>query len=358
MKLLPFFFAGSLALIAQSAGNRSPGEKHAWSGEDIQTIGQNLDRALKDSLARARMVRAELAVEESRPVLDALALGARYVELITIRREAGARYSAGVADVQQALTPASRQRLEALSTASGLRPEVVEAVCAYALAPGLDYAIGRWTDTFGDYFWSVLSSTSDSCPGPFAELARVTAVVEAAGRESVIPARQTAALRRLTWQPALSKLLDLSAAQAARIEREYQSLSVAQDEIDEQLQELNTSIGDASRAAVPDAGELGRLLAQRLLLLREVRRQIDDLRTRVLAAMTDAQRALWRRLEEAHALSDSLATAECSGLLASDRPVALTSQRAYSLSGRYNYHPNTCSGLGFLTPSGGGPAPQ
>lgn len=84
---------------------------------------------------RTFQVNAELAVETQKSPIDPMALGLRYAELETIRREVAEEETKVMARMRDVLNDAQKAKLKTLEDAAKLLPLVNQAECYYLLAP-------------------------------------------------------------------------------------------------------------------------------------------------------------------------------------------------------------------------------
>ena len=83
---------------------------------------------------RQNAVAIEISGEKAKDSIDSIALGLRYAEIETIRREIAEREAATLAANRQLLTETQRSRLRTLAEASSLLPTIREAECRRLLA--------------------------------------------------------------------------------------------------------------------------------------------------------------------------------------------------------------------------------
>jgi hypothetical protein len=84
---------------------------------------------------RAAQVQREIAEETNRNTVDPMALGLRYTELESIRRELADRLTQTRQAVAAVLTDAQKQKIKALEDALKLQPVISEAQCENLLTP-------------------------------------------------------------------------------------------------------------------------------------------------------------------------------------------------------------------------------
>ena len=81
---------------------------------EIVTKNERLGRFRSEKMQRQSMVQFEIAQETGRSTLDPMAIGVRYLELETIRRELETEVNKMVAEIQGLLTLAQKARLASL----------------------------------------------------------------------------------------------------------------------------------------------------------------------------------------------------------------------------------------------------
>jgi hypothetical protein len=138
-RLSVMFFTLMAAGLAQMPGPAfSPAlrEYLALSGQQVASIvGANADniRFQMAKQLRTAQVQREIAEETARDTVDPMALGLRYMELESIRRElrdSSARTQQAIVAV---LNDAQKQKLKTLEEAARLQPLVTDAQCANLL---------------------------------------------------------------------------------------------------------------------------------------------------------------------------------------------------------------------------------
>jgi hypothetical protein len=115
---------------------------------------------------RQAVVQRELTEEMRRDTLDPTAIGLRYVELETIRREIEAEQTKTIKDIQALLTPVQRTRLDGLTEVLR-RFDLACAAVAFNLLPAL-----LPDRTGGPEEAGFLSSNSFGCPSSFVSILR------------------------------------------------------------------------------------------------------------------------------------------------------------------------------------------
>lgn len=97
----------------------------------------NLDFALwqQSRIQRTAIVQAELTVETAKSPLDPAALGIRYAELETIRREVDDEQGRVRTRIAAVLTDAQKVKVKALDDANRLQPVISDALCNNLLLP-------------------------------------------------------------------------------------------------------------------------------------------------------------------------------------------------------------------------------
>jgi Spy/CpxP family protein refolding chaperone len=108
---------------------------------------------------RIGQVQIELFQETAKPVIDAMALGVRHLELESIRRELQAEQSKVATQIQNVLTAAQKTKLQALEQAMQLQSVICEAqamnllgqrqfgAAPIAVNPFYSIPVNRWFDT-------------------------------------------------------------------------------------------------------------------------------------------------------------------------------------------------------------------
>jgi hypothetical protein len=110
----------SSAAEAVSGTYRCPGQHH----HPAEYIVSNFQG---EKARRTAQVQLELSQETSKPTIDAMALGVRYLELEAIRRELKSEQDKVLASIQNVLTPAQKAKLQALQQAMLLQSTICEA---------------------------------------------------------------------------------------------------------------------------------------------------------------------------------------------------------------------------------------
>jgi hypothetical protein len=82
---------------------------------------------VSEKLRRSVQVQIEIAQETTKPTLDAMALGLRYVELEAIRREIAADQQKTYSEVQKVLTEPQKTKVQALVAAMRMQGLICEA---------------------------------------------------------------------------------------------------------------------------------------------------------------------------------------------------------------------------------------
>lgn len=113
-----------------------------------------------EKMRRASQVQAEIAQETARATLDPMALGLRYLELESLRREVREEQSRLETAIQNVLTPAQKTKLQTLRQALQLQPVICEAQAVNLLSqssnllqggpapfPGNIIPASRWFNT-------------------------------------------------------------------------------------------------------------------------------------------------------------------------------------------------------------------
>ncbi len=101
----------------------------------IQNLNLEFSRFVNTKERRVQQVRFEIAQETAKQPLDPMALGLRYAEIETIRRQVEEEETRLRARIQQLLNDAQRARLKALEDALKLQPIYGEAVAVRLLTP-------------------------------------------------------------------------------------------------------------------------------------------------------------------------------------------------------------------------------
>jgi hypothetical protein len=96
-------------------------------------------------VVRQAQVRAEILFEEKKSPLDPMALGLRYAELESIRREVEEESNRVRRRIHALLTDAQKQKVAELERARALAPVIAEAECVNLLAPAQPDPIARLT---------------------------------------------------------------------------------------------------------------------------------------------------------------------------------------------------------------------
>lgn len=137
--MLKFFFLlpGLTAiLLAQIGDFRNPVPQSLvqyleLTTEQVNTIGRlnsDLSQYNAQKFTRSAQVYAELAQENAKPTPDPMAIGLRYVELESIRREITAEREKTMNAIQNALTAPQKVRLTTLQEALRVYPTACNAV--------------------------------------------------------------------------------------------------------------------------------------------------------------------------------------------------------------------------------------
>ncbi len=118
--LIPLFLLSFEAVFAQgfSFAFSDPLKKYLELTDtqvaEIVTKNERLGRFRSEKMQRQSMVQFEIAQETGRSTLDPMAIGVRYLELETIRRELETEVNKTVAEIQGLLTLAQKARLASL----------------------------------------------------------------------------------------------------------------------------------------------------------------------------------------------------------------------------------------------------
>ncbi len=118
--LIPVFLLTLEALSAQRFSFRFPPALKQYleltdqQVAEIENRSARLEQFRSEKQQRQFAVRLEISQETGRPSVDSMALGVRYLELETIRRELEAEAKKAVEEVQARLTAAQKLRLNML----------------------------------------------------------------------------------------------------------------------------------------------------------------------------------------------------------------------------------------------------
>lgn len=96
--------------------------------ETIRNLNGDYNRLAATKMRRASQVQQEIMEETAKEPLDPMALGIRYAEIESIRRQLAQEQSRLRGRLQEALTPAQRAKLKILEDALRLLPLYSEAV--------------------------------------------------------------------------------------------------------------------------------------------------------------------------------------------------------------------------------------
>lgn len=281
---LALFFLSATALVAQ--GPPVPNSIEEYLGltpTQIATFVRNLDEHYARAIViteRRNTVEAEIAAEALRDPIDPMALGLRFAELETSIREFIAQGREIIARHRSLLTPAQAARLDAVIAATRLGAVAGDATCLYLME-------------------------GYNGPGGFCH----------SGYASGSASQAKDRTRRTTEQrTALEQFLQLTPEQIARYranQREFMTWvrtpSGYDEANDEACRALASSPLDPMRIGIP--------AARLAMITRAYLQRAQELIAANQAILTDAQRLRLNILEEARALTPTIAFAEHEGFL-------------------------------------------
>ncbi len=236
---------------------------------------------------RVRQVEGEIQDEALKTPLDPMALGLRYAELESIRRESVDRLADVIRQRRALLTPDQIQRLEVLEEARRLGDTVEDANCEHLLQ------IADPSNTCGVIYVSLSTpATPATPPVPIPE--------------SAFPPDPTAPLRQY---------LELTREQSVAYLQNVQTLGAREREIKCQISRSEGEAADALAASPLSPARIGFAKADSIA----ARRKIDTLYQEAVnlnsSLLTPSQLSRLRVLEGAQALADAATLAQRYALL-------------------------------------------
>lgn len=259
----------------------------------INRLNTDYSRYSMEKQRRMAQVQRELAAETARPQLDPMALGLRYVELETIRRELNDRLQKTRADISASLADAQKVKLKILEDAARLRPLISEAQCYKFLAvqpfPGNIIPASRLSPIGGGVGSATLSPTPvPACPPAFARM---------------FPAQ-------------LGEFLSLTSGQADSVIRLNTDYNRYTAEKQARMAQVQRELAEETARPQLDPMALGLRYVELETIRRELNDQLRQTRADIAATLTDAQKPRIKTLEDAAGLQPLIAEAQCYNLIA------------------------------------------
>jgi len=295
------------AVLAQMPGPPFPESLRAYlqltsaQMDSINGLNRDYDQFAAQKQARVNDVQLDIQQQTSAENLDAMALGVRYAEIESIRRDLNDKRNDLRANISKVLSDPQRPKVKALADARGLLPLAATAGCAYFLtAPPGSYA----SFLLGVPLTAVLLPLTGVLVGnPFFGVPQ-----PCAAPNGPLPADLTA-------------YLGLSVVQvdaANRLSGDYRKF---QAEKQQRLGQLQGDLAEKTAAEVLDPAGMGQDYAEMEAIRRDLRDKEAGLRSDLTKLLADPQKLRLKALDDARGQQALMSAAVCEDLLA-PAPVA------------------------------------
>jgi hypothetical protein len=253
----------------------------------IQQSSADYNQLASTKQVRIAELQNEIAAETQKDQPDPMALGVRYAEIESIRRDLTNQLAALRDKLRASIDDAQRSKLTALNDARNLQPIVVDAQCEDLLDPSVPNGILRYAPTatfiIGDFSMS-LGPNGLSC------------YLSSLPRE-------------------LSQYLTLSNDQADTITGLNSNYQKQTDSRQQNISQLQAQIAQETAQDTLDPVALGTLYAQVETIRRNIANELVTLRNNARAALNDTQRVKLNILDDARKLQPLATEATCQNLL-------------------------------------------
>lgn len=256
----------------------------------IQQASSDYSQVASAKQLRITELQNEIAAETQNDQPDPMALGVRYAEIESIRRDLASQLASLRDKLRASLDDAQRSKLTALNDARNLQPIISDAQCENLLDPSVSGVIFSGllgVPVFGDFSLSSGSNLSGCYLSRFP-------------RE-------------------LSQYLALSNDQADAITSLNSNYQRQTDDRQQNISQLQVQISQETAKDALDPLALGTLYAQVESIRRNIANDLTALRTNARATLNDMQRVKLNSLDDARKLQPLATEAACQNLL--DPPV-------------------------------------
>ncbi len=310
-----------VALIVAAAGMAQSGppvsplarylELTPEQGATIARNGSEYSAFATQRFQRSAQVQGELTAEMSRDPLDPLALGARFVEIETIRREIAAAGQTRAEANRRLMTAAQQAKLRVLEQSRRLRALAQEAVCT-----------GLLDDTAGELLAGAITA------GGFAGLLVGSFVPSSRFALSFVP--------QYCYSPgpplAISLYLDLTDRQAGSMAAAVVDFGRWQESRLLRSQQVQAEIDEITGSQMPGAADLGLRYAEIETIRREIRAEQARTGAKIRDVLAAPQKDRIKPVSDALSLAGAASQAECEGLI-DPGPESLYRSGGFAFSG-------------------------
>jgi hypothetical protein len=246
----------------------------------IVQANSDYNQTVATNQQRISQLQSEIAAETQKDPLDPMALGTRYAEIETIRRDLASQQKSLRDKLRASLDDSQRAKLSALSDARNLQPIISDAQCENLLDQQAIF------------------------PGNIIPANRISpAFVSVAGCSlSTVPAD-------------LLQYLALSSDQADTITSLNTSNQQQTSDRQQSMSQLQAQIAQETAKDTLDPMAIGTLYAQIETIRRDINSDLVTLRNNVRATLNDTQRVKLNLLDDARKLQPLISEATCQNLL-------------------------------------------
>jgi hypothetical protein len=262
----------------------------------IQQASTDYSQPASTKQARISELQNEIAAETQKDQPDPMALGVRYAEIESIRRDLTSQLAALRDKLRSSLDDAQRSKLTALNDARNLQPIVNDAQCVNLL------------DTPRPLFGNVI---------PADRLLGAVSIYSSFTLNGCLPYYDPAINTLVVggFPPQLLQYLVLSSDQADTITSLNTTNQQRSTERQQNISQLQAQIADETAKDTLDPLALGTLYAQAETIRRSIANDLTALRNSARAVLNDMQRVKLNSLDDARKLRPLITEATCQNLL-------------------------------------------